>query len=57
MAAKKRGARLGGPPALKTAQIKHARKLIESGEQPTAVAASLGVTRSTLYRAVKVAPY
>lgn len=53
LAAKKRGARLGRPPALKTAQIKHARKLIESGERPTAVASSLGVNRSTLYRAMK----
>ena len=53
MAAKKRGARLGRPPALTTARIKHARKLIEAGEQPTAVAASLGVNRSTLYRALK----
>lgn len=53
VAAKKRGVRLGRPPALKTAQVKHARKLIESGEQPTAVATSLGVNRSTLYRALK----
>lgn len=52
-AAKRRGARLGRPPALKTAQINHARKLIESGEQPTAVATSLGVNRSTLYRSLK----
>jgi DNA invertase Pin-like site-specific DNA recombinase len=52
-AAKKRGTRLGRLPALKAAQIKHARKLIESGEPPTAVAGSLGVDRSTLYRALK----
>ena len=52
-AAKKRGVRLGRPPALNTAQIKHARKLIEAGERPTAVAASLGVNRSTLYRALQ----
>jgi len=50
VAAKKRGVRLGRPPALKTAQIKHARKLIESGERPSAVAGTLGVDRSTLYR-------
>ena len=56
VAAKKRGVRLGRPPALKTAQVKHARKLIDSGEQPTAVAASLGVNRSTLYRALKTVP-
>ena len=52
VAAKKRGTRLGRPPALTTIQVKHARKLIDSGEQPTAVAASLGVNRSTLYRAL-----
>ena len=52
-AAKKRGTRLGRPPALKPAQIKHARKLIESGEQPTAIATSFGINRSTLYRALK----
>lgn len=53
VAAKKRGVRLGRPPALSKAQIKHARKLIESGEQPTAVAGSLGVNRSALYRALR----
>jgi len=52
-AAKKRGVRLGRPPALKSEQVKHARKLIEAGEQPTAVASSLGINRSTLYRALK----
>jgi len=50
VAAKKRGVRLGRPPALKTAQINHARKLIESGERPSEVASTLGVDRSTLYR-------
>ena len=52
-AAKKRGARLGRPPALKMAQVKHARTLIEAGERPTDVAESMGVNRSTLYRALK----
>lgn len=52
-AARKRGVRVGRPPALTAAQIKHARKLIESGERPSAVAGSLGVDRSTLYRALK----
>jgi len=52
-AAKKRGARLGRPPALTAAQVNHARKLIESGERPTTVAGTLGVDRSTLYRALK----
>jgi DNA invertase Pin-like site-specific DNA recombinase len=49
-AAKKRGTRLGRPPALTQAQIKHARKLIDGGERPASVARSLGVDRSTLYR-------
>ena len=48
-----RGVRVGRPPALTRAQVKHAKKLIESGEAPTAVAKSLGVSRSTLYRAIK----
>ena len=47
-AAKKRGVRLGRPPALKASQVDHARKLIDSGERPSAVAASLGVSRATL---------
>lgn len=53
VAAKKRGVRLGRPAALTTAQIKHARKLIETGERPTAVASTLGVNRSTLYRQLR----
>lgn len=53
VSAKKRGVRLGRPPALKAAQIKHAQKLLESGERPSAVAVSLGVNRATLYRALK----
>ena len=52
-AARKRGVRIGRPPALTSAQIKHAKKLIDGGERPTAVAASLNVDRSTLYRAMK----
>ncbi|MCP4099684.1 MAG: recombinase family protein [Planctomycetaceae bacterium] len=56
VAAKKRGVRLGRPPALKTAQVNHARKLIESGERPSAVANTLGIDRSTLYRAMKTRP-
>jgi DNA invertase Pin-like site-specific DNA recombinase len=52
-AARKRGVRIGRPKALTTAQIKHAKKLISSGERPAAVARSLGVNRSTLYRAIK----
>lgn len=54
-AAKKRSTRLGHPPALTQAQIKHARKLIDGGERPASVVAAktLGVDRSTLYRALK----
>jgi DNA invertase Pin-like site-specific DNA recombinase len=51
-AARKRGARIGRPPALTSAQIKHAQKLIDAGERPTAVAKSMNVSRSTLYRAM-----
>ncbi len=49
-AARKRGARIGRPPALTSAQVKHAQKLIDGGEAPAAVARSLGVSRATLYR-------
>ena len=52
-AARKRGVQIGRPPALTSAQIKHAKKLIDAGERPSAVAASLNVDRSTLYRAIK----
>lgn len=52
-AARKRGVRVGRPSALTRAQVKHARKLIDGGERPTAVAHSLGVNRSTLYRALR----
>ena len=44
--------RVGRPPALTPAQVKHARKLIEAGERPSAVADSLGIKRSTLYRSL-----
>lgn len=50
-AAKSRGAQLGRRHSLTSAQIGHARKLIEGGESPASVARSLGVARSTLYRA------
>lgn len=52
-AARKRGVRVGRPRSLTPAQVKHARKLIDSGERPTAVAGTLSVNRSTLYRAMK----
>lgn len=52
--AKKRGVHLGRPAILEPAQIDHARTLIESGESPRAVARSLKVGRSTLYRALNL---
>jgi DNA invertase Pin-like site-specific DNA recombinase len=51
-AARKRGVKVGRPRSLTPAQVKHAQKLIDSGEAPSAVAKSLGVNRSTLYRAM-----
>lgn len=52
-AAKARGQRLGRRRSLSAAQVGHARKLIEGGERPADVARSMGVVRSTLYRAMK----
>ncbi len=51
-AARKRGVKVGRPRSLTPAQVKHAQKLIDLGEAPSAVAGSLGVDRSTLYRAL-----
>lgn len=51
-AAKRRGVKLGRRKALNTQQVQHARQLIDAGESPTRVAASLQVDRSTLYRAL-----
>ena len=52
-AAKKRGVKLGRKPSLTPTQIKHALKLVSNGEQVKSVAESLGVDRSTVYRAIK----
>lgn len=52
-AARARGRHLGRIPSLNSAQVAHARKLIDDGESPTAVASSLKVGRSTLYRALR----
>jgi DNA invertase Pin-like site-specific DNA recombinase len=49
-AAKQRGVKLGRRFSLTPAQVDHARKLIGQGEPPPAVAKSLKVGRSTLYR-------
>lgn len=51
-AAKQRGVKLGRKRALTTAQVKHARQLLDAGEAPSPVAKSLGVSRATLYRAL-----
>lgn len=50
MAAKQRGQRIGRKPSLTPDQIAHARSLVEQGESPRAVARTLRVHRSTLYR-------
>ncbi len=52
-AAKKRGVRLGRRPSLAPPQVDHARALIERGESPRAVARTMHVGKSTLYRALK----
>jgi DNA invertase Pin-like site-specific DNA recombinase len=52
-AAKARGVRLGRRPSLTQTQVEHARALIGSGESPSAVARTLKVGRSTLYRALR----
>lgn len=51
-AAKARGVDVGRKPALTPAQINHARQLVEQGESPSAVARSMKIGRSTLYRAL-----
>jgi DNA invertase Pin-like site-specific DNA recombinase len=55
-AAKHRGAKLGRKPSLSVRQVEHARQLIDAGESPPAVAKSLNVSRSTLWRALAVLP-
>lgn len=52
-AAKHRGKKLGRRPALTAQQVQHARQLIEAGSSPPAVAKTLGVSRSTLWRALE----
>lgn len=54
-AARARGVRTGPPPKLTPQQKAHARKLIDAGEHSREqVADILGVSRSTLYRALAV---
>jgi DNA invertase Pin-like site-specific DNA recombinase len=49
-AAKSRGERVGRPPALTSAQIREAKKMVDRGDSPNHVARILRVGRSTLYR-------
>jgi DNA invertase Pin-like site-specific DNA recombinase len=51
-AAMSRGVKMGRKPKLSPEQIKHARKLIDGGEHPRHVAASMGCSLATLYRAL-----
>ncbi len=51
-AAKKRGEKLGRRPALTSAQVREAKKMLARGESPNHVARILRVGRSTLYRAL-----
>ena len=53
-AAKARGVEVGRKRVLTPAQISHARQLVDQGESPSAVARSMRVGRSTLYRALNL---
>ena len=50
---KRRGQKLGRKPSLTAAQVAHARRLMDDGETPRAVAESFSIGRSTLFRALK----
>ncbi|MEI8209561.1 MAG: helix-turn-helix domain-containing protein, partial [Methylococcales bacterium] len=52
-AAKKRGIKLGRKPSLSEDQRKHARVLLDKGENPATVAKLLNVCRATLYNSLK----
>lgn len=52
-AAMARGVRIGRRPALTRLQLVHARALVAAGESPSTIARTLGVGRSTLYRAIR----
>jgi len=54
-AARASGVRVGRRKSLTAAQIAHARLLLDGGERAAAVAKSLNVSRSTLYRALVTA--
>jgi DNA invertase Pin-like site-specific DNA recombinase len=52
-AAKTRGVHIGRKRKLTPEKVKHARKLIDTGERPDAVAKTIGVSRATLCRYVR----
>lgn len=54
-AAKRDGKKLGRRRKLSAEQVAHGRQLLDSGEAPPAVAKTLNVSRSTLWRALKAA--
>ena len=53
-AAKGRGVHIGRHKSLTAAQVDHARLLLQNGERTGAIALSLKISRSTLYRALAV---
>jgi len=55
-AARERGIHVGRRKSLTPAQVAHARILLDGGERVPVVARSLGVSRSTLYRALAALP-
>jgi DNA invertase Pin-like site-specific DNA recombinase len=54
IAARKRGVRFGRPVKMTSAQIKHARKQVEDGTPVPEIASLLGVSRWTVYRALRL---
>lgn len=53
-AAKARGVKLGRKTVIDPSQLAHARTLLAAGQSPSAIARSLKVGRSTLYRALRL---
>ncbi|MGB0944940.1 MAG: recombinase family protein [Marinomonas sp.] len=52
-AAKKRGVRLGRPPAMSEEQISHAKNLLASGMRKADIARNMGIAYTTLRRSLK----
>ena len=52
-AARSRGVKFGPKLKLTPDRVRHARKLIQQGQTPTQAARSIGIGRSTLYRALQ----